>query len=151
MHISNHDSSLIPLSLLSHSSLCVTTGSFRHARRKTPWNRSLSTNTKRPHPKTQDYKHQILSASLPHVHSHGWTTRAIAQGILSIHLPPSYMGHVSDERELIHFFMNDCNARFSNHLETIHPSSVRRTEVEFVEDAIRTRLEMVRPYIRSQR
>lgn len=145
---------------------------FNHVLRKTKWNtrtaihRTLSTNTQSStNEKNVDYRTQILSASLPHVHSHGWTSEAIAQGVLSTNLPPSYIGKVpSGESDLIHYFMRDCNTRFNVHLQqldvSVQPetkskgndnSRIAATEAAFVEYAIRKRLEMVGPYIQSQR
>lgn len=96
----------------------------------------------------------IFVAALPHVHEHGWTEQALAQGVLTSNLPPSYIGLVEDKKsDLINFFMDDCNKKLAKEFETLRTNDDFRkmTHSQVIEWGIRKRLEMNTPYVRSQR
>eukprot|EP00979_Chaetoceros_neogracilis_P012918 scaffold3559_cov284-Chaetoceros_neogracile.AAC.16 len=96
--------------------------------------------------------HQILSAALSHVHTYGWTEQALAQGVLTSKLPPSYIGLITDKKsELIHFFMQDSNDRLSQALKEEDIEGKYKTHADIIEWAIKTRLEMNIPFVRSKR
>jgi len=94
------------------------------------------------------------------VHQYGWTEEAIAQGVLSVGLPPTYIGMMEDSRNkplgLISFFMEECNNQLEEKLQAfclrgnkIDGAGPNRADV--LEYAIRTRLGMVSDYINSKR
>ncbi len=98
----------------------------------------------------------ILSAALPHVHEHGWTDQALAHGVLSSKLPPSYIGKVEDKKsDLINYFMHDCNIRLERAFEALRSNKDGDFEIwthsQVIEWGIRKRLEMNTPYVRSKR
>ena len=97
--------------------------------------------------------HKIFSAALPHVHNYGWTEQALAQGVLTSNLPPSYIGLINDKKsDMIHFFMQDCNARLSHALQQKDDVDLEgMSHSNVIEWAIRTRLEMNVPFVRSKR
>ena len=73
----------------------------------------------------QQYRKDILNAALNHVHQHGWTEDAIANGVLSDKTkkyPPSFIGMMDDNHskasDLIHFFMKECNLKLKSHLDS---------------------------------
>lgn len=112
--------------------------------------RPLSTNANASSHLTN--KQKILAAALPHVHAHGWTERAIAEGVLTSNLPPSYIGLIADKQsEVIHYFMNDCNEKLSKAFQEKNIESENLSHAQVMEWGIRTRLEMNIPYVRSQR
>lgn len=97
-------------------------------------------------------KQKILAAALPHVHAHGWTERAIAEGVLTSNLPPSYIGLIVDKQsEVIHYFMNDCNEKLAKAFQEKNIELENLSHSQVIEWGIRTRLEMNIPYVRSQR
>lgn len=94
----------------------------------------------------------ILKAALPHVHQHGWTEQALAQGVLTSKLPPSYIGLIEDKKsELIHFFMKNSNKELEYILQQTDIEGQNMTHSQVIEVAMRKRLEMNVPYIKSQR
>ena len=117
----------------------------------------------------QQYRKDILNAALNHVHQHGWTEDAIANGIVSDKAkkyPPSFIGMMEDNHskasDLIHFFMKECNLKLKSHLESIRkngnePSSSTAETLIFSSHAnllkycIQYRLEMTIPYVKSNR
>mmetsp|Transcript_2447 Transcript_2447/g.3254 ORF Transcript_2447/g.3254 Transcript_2447/m.3254 type:complete len:379 (+) Transcript_2447:214-1350(+) len=105
----------------------------------------------------QKFRHEILNASLNHVHQHGWTEEAIAQGVLSSKYPPTYIGMLNDNynkpSDLINFFMEQCNAELKAHLMQKQNDFITKgtTHEEFLKYAIQYRLEMVVPFAQSQR
>ena len=109
----------------------------------------------------KNLKKDILFASLPHVHEHGWTDASIAHGVMSARYPPSTIGLVKNKgAELLAFFMDQCNIRLVEELEQLHHKNKekvsyedisRKYSTERIEQALRLRLEMVVPYIRSNR
>lgn len=104
-------------------------------------------------------RQSILHFSLPHVHQHGWTKDAIANGVLSAKLPLSLTGLITP-KELISYFMTDCNSHLRNHLKAQSRSINENndesntnikisSQIEQIQQAIQYRLEMVIPFIQS--
>jgi len=95
------------------------------------------------------------------VHQYGWTEEAIAQGVLTMGFPPTYIGMMEDSRnkplDLISFFMEECNTQLEGKLRefctqgTSSEGGVRPNRADVLEFAIRTRLGMVSHYIDSKR
>lgn len=93
----------------------------------------------------------ILAASLTHVHTHGWTEQALAQGVITSKLPPSYIGLIEDKKsEMVHYFMKDCNDRLKDELER-KVDIAKMTHTEVIEWCIRERLSMNIPFVKSKR
>lgn len=96
----------------------------------------------------------ILDAALTQVHEHGWTEDAIAAGVLTAGCPLASIGSVSNgPADLVSHFMSKCNDTLRSELEKLVPSwDADDTPVaRRIELAIRTRLEMVEPYVKSGR
>mmetsp|Transcript_8217 Transcript_8217/g.11681 ORF Transcript_8217/g.11681 Transcript_8217/m.11681 type:complete len:300 (+) Transcript_8217:145-1044(+) len=107
---------------------------------------SSSASAARPSP-----RETILAASLTHVHTHGWTEQALAQGVITSKLPPSYIGLVEDKKsEMVHYFMKDCNDRLKDELE-LNIAIAKMTHTEVIKWCIRERLSMNIPFVRSKR
>jgi len=94
------------------------------------------------------------------VHQYGWTEEAIAQGVITMGFPPTYIGMVEDSRNkplgLISFFMEECNTQLEEALREFctqgtSSEGVRPNRADVLEFAIRTRLGMVSHYINSKR
>lgn len=125
----------------------------------------------------QQYRKDILKAALNHVHQHGWTEDAIANGILfdkTNKYPPSFIGMMEDNHskasDLIHFFMKECNFKLKSHLNSLQKgtsanskesssssssSTIERlifsSHANLLKYCIQYRLEMTIPYVKSNR
>jgi rpsU-divergently transcribed protein len=100
----------------------------------------------------------ILSAALPFVQQYGWTDQAIAEGVLSCGYPPSMIGLVplstsSSCHPLIEYYMNEANQKLRLQLldSTTKDRLVFPSKQERLMYAIRTRLLMNEPYLKSKR
>jgi len=86
------------------------------------------------------------------VHAHGWTERAIAEGVITSNLPPSYIGLIANKQsEIIHHFMNDCNQKLSKAFQEKNIESENLSHSQVIEWGIKTRLGMNLPFVRSKR
>jgi rpsU-divergently transcribed protein len=124
---------------------------YRLQRNIRPLHRAFTSTTSKSSPSSRE---TVLYAALPHVHEHGWTDQALAQGVLSSKLPPSYIGMVEDKKsDLINFFMNDCNVRLENEFKALRTKDdfEKMTHSQVIEWGIRKRLEMNVTYVRSKR
>ncbi len=125
----------------------------------------------------EQYRKDILDAALQNVPQYGWTEDAIAHSIVSNKkYPPSFIGMMDDNHskasELIHYFMKECNLKLKMHLEHLHstgttigkkdgngteastsPESSTKvmTHAELLEYGVKHRLEMVLPFVQSNR
>ncbi|KAL3804367.1 hypothetical protein HJC23_011295 [Cyclotella cryptica] len=110
---------------------------------------------------TKDHRPLILSHSLSHVHSEGWTDDAIACGTLDAGFPPSYIGRAQSSTslfgsaDLVAFFMERSNDELREELD-------RRKKIESTTDedidiatrlhrALQFRLSAVLPFVSSRR
>lgn len=100
-----------------------------------------------------DVKTKILEASLPFVHQHGWSKNAIAAGAESIGYPGTTHGLFQQGgADLVHYFYASCNQQLAEKLKreaeeaASDPSRSRPPHI-FVNDAIRFRLSLLRPYL----
>lgn len=97
-------------------------------------------------------KETILAASLHHVSTHGWTEEAIAQGVISSGLPPSYIGKVEHKQsDLIHYFMKSSNQRLKQIIQESTSTLEQMTHTQVISFVIRKRLEMNIPFIQQKR
>lgn len=96
-----------------------------------------------------------LRCSLPCVHEYGWTRDAVAQGVLSSRLPPSFAGSVTPE-DLVSHFMRESNANLKRRLEVnIDDENDKEKNYDVanvsrrIRDAVRYRLEAIVPFLES--
>lgn len=103
-----------------------------------------------PHRETENadgIKVQILEAALEHVHMEGWTTHALSKGAVDAGFSSATHGlFPRGPVELVDHFANESNLRLSSQMLMMNPEEEGTTESEFVETALRTRLEMIIPY-----
>lgn len=101
--------------------------------------------------KIKAVRYQILNASLPFVSTHGWTREAISKGAESQGFPGVAHGMFpSGGVELIHHFYQQCNQRLVQQLRDNIAAAAKDEKpqpiVEFVTNALRSRLQMIEPY-----
>lgn len=97
-------------------------------------------------------KETILAASLNHVQTYGWTEEAIAQGVISSGLPPSYIGRVEHKQsDLIHYFMKTSNDNLKKIIQESNELLKGMTHTQVISFVIRKRLEMNIPFIEQKR
>lgn len=101
----------------------------------------------------EQLQHRILTAALEFVPEYGWSAEAIAEGAKSLDLSSAAAGMFEDGgSELVLHFVCECNARMSQMLEEEHKlvqlgSAEKKPTSQFLEDALKTRLRMLIPYI----
>jgi ubiquinone biosynthesis protein COQ9 len=98
-------------------------------------------------------RQQILQASLPHVHEHGWTRKALQAGARDEGLPSAAHGMFPrGGAELIHFFYTKSNLELAEALrrevESARSQGTEKTQNKpFIRSALETRLRMIVPYL----
>ena len=110
-----------------------------------------------------NYRHAILSHSLSHVHTEGWTDDAIASGTLDAGFPPSYIGRASastsvfGSADLVAFFMDQCNNDLRTELERLKSEGDASDNTDNndisgrLHRALQYRLSRVEPFVSSKR
>lgn len=103
-----------------------------------------------------DHRSEILRCALDRVPCEGWTEDALALGVLDANLPPTSIGLIKHRSsDLVSFFMTECNRRLDDELSLNYvPSWDDSTNISLRKKlgaSIRLRLEMVRPYVESNR
>src|SRR5690349_15914787 len=99
-----------------------------------------------------EIKNKILEASLAFVDSQGWTRQAIVKGAEQAGFPGTVHGMFPKGGiELINFYYLKCNQELVEQMrKTVGENSEKvREPKEFVCWAIKQRLEMLHPYIKS--
>lgn len=95
---------------------------------------------------------QIIQSSLAQVHQHGWTEDAILEAVTSNKLSLTLIGMASPS-DLITYFMDDCQQQFQSELDKTYLPIWKEQENANVSErlvtCIKTRLQMVLPYIKS--
>ncbi|XP_076470066.1 ubiquinone biosynthesis protein COQ9, mitochondrial-like isoform X2 [Babylonia areolata] len=97
-----------------------------------------------------DTRQRILQASLPFVHQHGWTRKALAAGAETEGYPTISHGMFPrGGAELVHFFYATCNKDLAVILaERVQQQGEEKPRTrEFIRDALETRLRMIVPYL----
>ena len=95
----------------------------------------------------------ILQSALEQVHQRGWTEEAISAAVMSSNLPLSTMGMVSPA-DLIAHFMDDCQARFQEELDTKYIPEWQTGQEEISDrlvTALTLRLKYVVPFCNSSK
>ncbi|XP_053255220.1 ubiquinone biosynthesis protein COQ9, mitochondrial [Podarcis raffonei] len=101
----------------------------------------------------EQLQHQILTAALEFVPTHGWTADAIAEGAKSLGLSVAAAGLFhNDGSELILHFVAQCNSKLTELLEEQHKlvqlgQAEKKKTDQFLKDALEARLRMLIPYI----
>ncbi|XP_063221381.1 ubiquinone biosynthesis protein COQ9, mitochondrial-like isoform X3 [Bacillus rossius redtenbacheri] len=102
------------------------------------------------HTYEKNIKDKILAASLPFVHTHGWTRHALSAGAESV----GYAGVAHDlfpkeGAELVLYFCSLCNAQLAEKLKNdTEQEGYKQMETQlFIRNAVETRLRMIIPYI----
>lgn len=96
---------------------------------------------------TEGIKVAILEAALAHVHAEGWSTHALSQGALDAGYSAATHGlFPRGPVELADHFVNESNLRLSSKMLMLSPDEDGTGESDFVEKALRCRLEMIIPY-----
>jgi ubiquinone biosynthesis protein COQ9 len=102
----------------------------------------------------QRVRAKILSAAIPFVNENGWGARAMAEASHKIGLPPTAHGMFKNpEADLVRYFMDECNKELAMELDERKHFWEKdgTTSMERYTKAIRLRLNMVAPYIKTQR
>lgn len=102
----------------------------------------------------EERRNDIFQAALTFVPEFGWTDDALAKGVLHAGYPPATIGLVSSSGgagELVSFFMDTCAQQLHQQLQKQQQQQSIGTYEERLEHAIRTRLEMCAPLVRSKR
>lgn len=96
-----------------------------------------------------DIRKQILETSLKYVNSMGWSKEAIAAGAQEVGYPGITHGmFTKGGGDLVHYFQQTSNQKLVKYMKT----KVENTEKEifpseFVEDAVKERLQMIVPFL----
>uniref|UniRef100_A0A8D8VFZ8 Ubiquinone biosynthesis protein n=1 Tax=Cacopsylla melanoneura TaxID=428564 RepID=A0A8D8VFZ8_9HEMI len=111
------------------------------------------TENKQNETENDDVRTRILEASLPFVHTHGWTKNAIVAGAESMGYPGTTHGLFQQGgADLVHHFYASCNQQLAVKLKqeseagAADPNKQRAPHI-FVTDAIQFRLELIVPYL----
>lgn len=96
----------------------------------------------------EDIKVKILQASLPFVHEMGWSKEALSAGANQIGYPGVIHGmFLKGGADLVHYFQTSSNQKLVEHMIKYQEENKDLPPGEFVENAVKVRLEMIIPYI----
>lgn len=120
-------------------------------------------------PSMEEHRATVVTLALANVHQHGWTEDAIVSAVQAANLPLTLSGVILSETNqndhgaaLVYAFMDRSNAQLRQILldssiqtDTSQATNGKNSESQALKErlhfALRTRLEMMSPYLRSKR
>ncbi|XP_022912878.2 ubiquinone biosynthesis protein COQ9, mitochondrial [Onthophagus taurus] len=143
------------MSLVASFVSSVSTARFRLKHTCVVWLTSRNNSTNQQQSDTQNEKYEenirnkILQASLKFVPSKGWSKDAIACGAEAVGYPGVTHGlFTKGGSDLVNYFQKVSNEELVQYMKNKSINPLKETSpAEFVEDAVKIRLEMIIPYL----